>query len=362
VGGIWLQRDNSRMVNCTAKNIGGGGIGFGVQGTAGSADNTLIYNCIVDTCMKRQQAGGGIGGAFGGGIVLRRNSVISCGNGTLLSHAMYVYDIAGANSYIEFNYMYDGANLGITSHGNESNIFFRWTDIHKCGNGIGFQSGYSTAESMDDVTIAFNRVREVGLGTNQTQGYGILLNACPRMTVYGNLVFKPRIGGLSVNQSSSGGADAYANNVKIWNNTFYCNGESTFYVMEVSGANLTAIDVRNNIFYNGTTNSSRYTFSKVNTPDSEVTLSNNLHYRPNSGSSSLISWDGTARTLAYVQGTLNKDAGAISADPQFYNVGGDKYRLKSTSPCKGAGTPVAAVLDFFGNARHATLPSIGCFE
>lgn len=140
-------------------------------------------------------------------------------------------------------------------------------------------------------------------------------------------------------------------NGEIYNNVFYIDGDLSTTVFGGAGT----ADIRNNIFYNTSTNKSTGdTFVQANR-----TYSNNIFY-------------------GYDQVTLPE--GALKVDPKFVDPGKapvssaaggtlhDRdvfagYKLQDDSPAINAGVAVAGApkYDFFGN-RVGVQPDIGAFE
>ncbi|MFC3559284.1 right-handed parallel beta-helix repeat-containing protein [Pedobacter jamesrossensis] len=132
------------------------------------------------------------------------------------------------------------------------------------------------------------------------------------------------------------GQSARYGNIYIVNNTFYNNAKVGFTGEVANFSPNTAdfnITIKNNIFYNKSSNSSRY--SIFHNQASKHNISNNLFFDfkvSNNGANS------------YTQ-TMVSNSASLQIDPQFINAANADFHLKSTSPVINKGvliyTPIS---------------------
>lgn len=142
---------------------------------------------------------------------------------------------------------------------------------------------------------------------------------------------------------------------EIYNNVFYIGGDNSTKIHNPTFYYGTA-NIRNNIFYNVSTNKA----TEANVPYNKHTYENNIFYgyddrmtvpEGNLSADPLFENAGTAPTDVLADGKLH--------DRSVY----DGYKLKANSPAINAGVWVegAPKYDFFGN-RIGVQPDIGAFE
>lgn len=176
---------------------------------------------------------------------------------------------------------------------------------------------------------------------------------------YNNVVVNSRSSGVTFQSVGNG----KFTNVYVVNNTFYNSGQSGFsgdvgnYSKNAGNSNLV---IRNNIFFNKSAN---YRFSIWHDLAGPHVIGNNLYFDFKPSSNGINSFN-----------AANLTAADVLADPQFTNVAGNDFTLKSTSPAinKGMvetlpgattgtlGTPLFTT-DFNGKARGGSW-DIGAFE
>ena len=216
---------------------------------------------------------------------------------------------------------------------------------------------YVDAGSREEYNIRVHGNRLVNTGGLSVAGE--LGGEARDIYFYNNLVVNSRSSGVTFQSIGNG---KYTN-VYIVNNTFYNNAQSGFagdignYSKNTGNSNLV---IRNNIFFNKTAN---YRFSIWHDLADSHVIGNNLYFDFKTSNNGANSFNAAKLTVADVQ-----------ADPQFTNVAGNDFTLKSTSPAinKGvivtrpgtttgtAGTPLFTT-DFTGKAR-GTSWDMGAFE
>jgi hypothetical protein len=129
----------------------------------------------------------------------------------------------------------------------------------------------------------------------------------------------------------------------------------------VSSTAATGLDVRNNIFANSISSTAAgvASYAEYLSAASVLAISNNNDYFV-SGANGVLAYIGSNQfTLATLQAASTKDANSVSIDPLFVS---NTNLLPTATSLSAAGTPVSVTLDYAGNLRPATAPSIGAYQ
>ena len=161
-------------------------------------------------------------------------------------------------------------------------------------------------------------------------------------------------------------------------NTVYLGGSNVIgsaatYAFTSAGIVTTRV-YQNNIFQNARSNAGggtgkHYAIKLISTTN--LTINNNLYFANGTGGV-LANFNGTDKTdITAWRTTTSQDANSMSVAPVFLNATGDATAVNlhlttgSGNNCsiKGAGTPILGTpVDYDGNTRDATYPSIGADE
>lgn len=358
ITGISDSTFNWKVINSESYNLSNHGILLGTSGSPVSADNVLVENNFIHDSCKTNFAGGGIdGGSTSGSFKVLHNTIYDNGNG-LLSHNIYIG--SGTNVEIAYNNVYRTSatygNSGLVLHGVASH--YRVHHNHFDGNdtGLAANDGYASAESFDDMQYYSNIISN---SASQSVEF-----ACNTNSSFFNNIVYGNVGAFSIiSKRNSGGGDATTANFEVAFNTFSNNGP-----VNLIGAELTGIHIRNNIFSNSDP-SKRILMKYTAVPDAQLTIDRNLVFTANA--TGPFYWNSDAVGTNYVNGTgagslfqfngLNSNA--VITDPLFTNSGSFDFTLQTSSPAKGMGAPVAGITsDFKGASRSLTLPTMGAFE
>jgi len=227
----------------------------------------------------------------------------------------------GSNWKFQYNWMHHPSRVVLYTMNEATNILIEYTLLERSGtNGSSSQhSEIWSARDTHDVTFRYNYVRDY-----RSTG-GIIMGRAKNWNLYGNIFqwtvdFGPTSNNGAIGSWSSD-STYYANNVKIYNNTFVglrSGGAGRIFPIAVS---LSGIVAQNNLWYD----------SPATAFGGGVSHSNNWFKNSNEGSIS----------------ETGKQVG--SGDP-FVNYAGKDFRLKVATV---AGTSLSAPfnLDIIGIAR-----------
>lgn len=226
-------------------------------------------------------------------------------------------------------------------------------------------------------TISRNKVNNIQyISTGGYGGWGIYVNTgntASNLAINNNLVYI--MGGdgyTSMSNSSPVGMyiDGSTGGMNIYHNSVYMSGNLTY-----SGATLTSaiyfgsstivsVDLRNNIFQNSmvnTVNTSAKNYAIYSTPANTAFTQINYNDYYVTGTQGVLGYLGADQgTLALWQTATGKDGNSMYTDPLFNST--SDLRPALTSPVIGTGTPVGITIDFDGNPRSGSNPSIGGYE
>jgi hypothetical protein len=222
----------------------------------------------------------------------------------------------------------------------------------------GVQIYGSTSADINNVLIQNNYIHDCGHANIY------LINRITNLRIFYNLLVNGGTlgsGDYLGNLSGNGDGAAYAVvSPKIYNNVFYqspCNVVNRNNVRISSYLYLEAADFKNNIFYNGNTNSMSRTYGSDHAHKIPPTLNYNCHYSANSGN--LLSVEGVVSTWAGRPTGI--ETSGKNSNPLFAAAG--DFKLQSGSPCIEAGTNVGLTRDYAGNqVPQGSAPEIGAYE
>lgn len=362
VGSFGSGSADNQVVNCTLYNCFGNGFTLG-NSTPNNSDRTQIINNIVhDTCLWGG-AGSGIDGGWGTGIKIQHNTCYDNGRGVTFSHNIYVDDLDNADiSYNKCYYTANYGSFGVVCHGVASNVNIHHNYILNSGNGISVADGnYGTTESFTGFNVYSNWI--VNAGTWGNSGLVFQIGSNVNCNWYDNVAYGC-LGEIDIVDKLHAGAVTNTSNLKFYQNTIDSSANINADSLFISGASITGLDIRNNIFY--TSRSDLGIVQKGGVPNNQVAFAYNDCYAPNRASP--FDWDSVAYSLASLQaqafgglsGTGNIGNNCISTNPTFTAVGSD-YTLQGSSPAKGTGLAgLGITTDFAGNS-FTNPPNMGAY-
>ena len=375
--GVWFCGEatnggaNWEVVNCDVINTTHNGILAGYNQMAGTSNNFTVKNTTVHDCCRAASNGAGIDGGGSGTAIglpsgqaslIESNTVYDCGIASYnTNHNIYLGNIYDTTIRLNWSYMTQNrGNHALVIHGNCGNVLIEKNLMEGCGNGLGINPGYGSAETLNGFTVRQNINRRHGRWAGQGQGYAALIAGVTNSSFYNNLWYGNCFG---FNLTLGGGSDSSTSNVTISHETF-CNNttgvkptgnEAQVYIVgAVSG-----VVLQNSIIAN--TGTSHYLLWVDTAALAGLTLRNCLLYSPNY-SGNVIHWGALDYTLSAWMTAFGNALGCVVGDPLFVDAANDDFRLQAGSPAKLAGYNSGITTDFDGNARHATTPSIGAYE
>lgn len=353
---------DNQIINCTVYNAFGNGITLG-NSVANSSDRTQIMNTFVHDCCLWGGAGSGIDGGWGTGIKIQHNTCFDNGRGVTFSHNIYLDDLD--NFDVSYNYCYYTANygsFGIVHHGVCSNGNVHHNYLYKCGNGLSVADGnYGTTESFTGFNVYSNLIVQAGIWGNSGLVFQIGSNV--NCNWYDNVAWGC-LGEVDILDKLHSVAVTNTSNLKFYQNTIDSSANINADSLFISGANITGLDIRNNVFI--TTRSDLGLVSKTGVPNNQVGFAYNACYAPNRASP--FDWDSVAYSLASLQaqafgglsGTGNIGSNCISTNPAVVALNSD-YHLQAGSPAKGAGVTGLGISTDFEGTSFASPPSMGAY-
>jgi parallel beta-helix repeat protein len=323
----WVISDNTITQN------GGSGIRSQNNSNVLISGNTVSYVGINDASDTTEIAGIFLATSTGGTI--SRNIVSYTGRAGIL-----VYGEGSDNVIVEHNTVHDaGQNGAIDGHaygiqlfgpetGDQNGGIVRYNYVYDCGHAN---------------LYIINRV------TNAQVYYNILVNG-------GSWGSGDYLGNISFNGDSK---DATA--LAIYNNILYqpaCNHVNRANIRMPPQMTMEGALIKNNVFYNGNTNFTGFTFHGDSTHAVPPTLNNNLHYVPGH-SGNILRVEATSST--WVKRAVGIETNGINADPFFASTVIPDFHILPSSPCRNAGAGVGLSQDYEGNSIWE-LPDIGAYE
>jgi len=298
---------------------------------------TVLHNQVYgNTALK----GGGV--SFGTGYSEFMDNEVYSNTATVLGGGVFFY---GGSTVIENNRVY-GNRVTAVDYDEGGGGFYIATDIWSTGDQITVRRNLIYANSAADP------------GGDRARGGGI--HAILRYPGTGEIVLEGNR--VYSNSSTFRGGGIYVNldtdkvaTISVRNNLVYGNvadddgGGIACWVRQPAGR----VEVEHNTIYgNGATNG-----GGLHQQDRAPILRNNAIIS-NTGGGAMAGDGAPDATCDYcdIYGNVGGDSGggsgAISADPQFVDVGAANFRLRSGSPCIEAAHPVSyTAYDFDGYAR-----------
>jgi len=223
--------------------------------------------------------------------------------------------------------------------------------------GIAVDTGYGEAELFRNVTIAGNRVINVG-------NVAIGLNACENCVIENNVVVHEQdfnTTAIAVPNRARGDDDLPMTGVTIRNNSVFIGAASGGRGVALGGEGADHLLVSNAVHYAGT--SGGWSCFRLDLALSAyAAVDHNLCFFPGAGGGEWIEGQGD---LGAWQASSSLDGSSAVADPAFASVSGPSYDLSAStaaSPMVDAGHPIlSASLDITGAQRDAN-PDVGAYE
>ncbi|MBD3246338.1 MAG: hypothetical protein GF333_04940 [Candidatus Omnitrophica bacterium] len=225
---------------------------------------------------------------------------------------------------------------GVFLENGANNNTIEGNNIYNIGTSSG-ASGVYVYDNCDDNSILGNEID----GDNN----GIYMRYADGAVVANNLITGVNNYGIYLFRGDD--AEVHYNSVSI---------DQDYCFRKYQGSNH---DIKNNIFYNYSTNTGHYCMRFDGDVGSyPFTSDYNDIYAPNGAN--VAYYGGVRATLSDWQGASGQDANSISQNPQFVAV--DDLHIEDVSPCQNSGTALAGyTADFEGDAR-GTPPDIGADE
>lgn len=388
-GGICLYNANHiRVSGCTIRATAGTGIyGGNIQG-AYSDYATIFKNTIRDTGSH------GIRFEFGENATIDSNVISNSGRIDIYASGILL-DRGAENSgnVVTGNSISESADEGIElSDFSNYNLVSGNTVNNNGGNGISVKGNYNVIEhnevysnvislvlgySGSGISVydhsghggplsgQFNTIRYNRVYNNETKrnadpmadGNGIILDFADYNQVYYNIVYGNDGRGILIFEGSN---NSVLNNVVYGNGRNRSNNHTNRERAELSIWGSSHNNrMKNNIAY-GTES---YVFVAAIPPGTYFDIDYNCYYKANSRG--LFNSNGTDfdSLAAWKLAFPIYDSQTIMADPLLKDVSFPDFRLKTTSPCIGGGTPVGLTQDFSGFPLTKNIkPDIGAFQ
>ena len=283
-----------------------------------------------------------------------------------------------------------GLNIGSTLNlANPLNIFSNNIYTLLSTGAGGNVVGLTTANTSVLINIYKNKIYDLNssLATClnaglQITGSGTVLN------VYNNLIGDIRatagsnattdvIRGINITSSSA------LSTINLYYNTVYLSGAgganfttSALFHTYSGTATTAALVSRNNIFYNGCTQSGTgliIAFRRSSSTDLvnyNSASNNNAYYAGTPSANRVIYYDGTTYSTFASFKTLmsSRDQSSFTEDPGFQSVVGAnanflKFATGTAKQCESGGNPIATYTDdYIGTVRSGTFPDVGAWE
>jgi len=301
------------ITHCIITNIAAVGINLA------GGHNLVTYNDVSYT--------NAIYTGWGAGIVT--TPATAADDGTEIAYNT-IHDNGGVGTLGQTHGIYVGvATTNINVHNNIITNSSKGSGIHFKGSGNVYRNYISNSSNQ-------------GIGTGNNETNNVVVN------VYENIVTGNGRGLLE------GGQGAGTLDLRIYNNTFYLNNNTTIDVYTdeikiVDDVNL--LSIKNNIIY---AVAGRYALV-FTTPQTHAVINNNCLYQT---SGNLILYNGSYKTWSYWQG-YGFDTNGINANPLF--ISSSDFHLQSGSPAINAGVDVGLTTDYLGHSIVG-LPDIGAYE
>ena len=261
---------------------------------------------------------------------------------------------------------YAGSCLPLKNH--VVNVIVEYNYIHDPIRGIGM--GISTHPEPGFIGPENAIVRHNIIAGSEHVGIFFQGGGDKSIDIYGNLIMNNKYEGIRLTSSLH---DSLA--VRIYNNTFYHNYEAEWsheLRIESNSADISVLEVRNNIFYAASTT------RLFGDDDGDITVhSNNIYYRPGGGTlvtasgvsytaSDISSWESTALTYDPL---LNDPSNLPSGFTGLYGIDMEPYpgglNITPDSPAKDYGVSLGSAYN--SSINSVTRPSnagwdIGAYE
>ena len=245
------------------------------------------------------------------------------------------------------------------------------TAVHSVSTGFGLSnSGIRISGSISSGSIYNNKISDITKqsvwGCNGMQLDATTTNS--NLSIYNNFIWDVTAGGFNgdgiddngygIAVNGGGGYNIYYNSVDLSLNQPTSSGiTAAFWVSDQVTAAAT-LNVRNNIFSNQQTNSTRYAIYCNGSNSVFANINYNDYY-----STGTLGFLGSARaTLANWQTATGGDLNSVSIDPSFLSAV-DLHLNPATSQLDAGATPIAGITtDIDGAARNVATPDMGADE
>ncbi len=345
-------------------------IGVHIEGSnPGSGDTRQARIVVKGNRFTNNSGFGFLGGCDD--CVVEDNYFENNGSRAVFDHNIYLAGANGApyqNMRVSRNELYrsafiDGKCQGVSFvvHGTYDNLLIEDNYIHEnigaiTGDcwGLAVDTGYSSGESFNKVTIRGNRVENVA-------GMFIGLNACRDCVIENNVVVNEQGGnatGIKAPNRARDGDDQSMSSVTVRNNSIYFGKGSSGEGILMGSEGSNHVVTSNAIHYAG--NGSFDCFDLDLPKGAYKMVDNNLCFTPNvspswvRGVGSLASW--RSRT-GFDQNSDAKDPGFRSVDAPCHLEAGSR-----SSAMVDKGHPTMSSPAGFGGAKGSGAPDVGAYQ
>ncbi len=262
---------------------------------------------------------------------------------------------------------------------NANNIISENTISNVSTTGRSFANGISISGSNTSLTggviIKNNKISSIynpntggygaeGILINNTDGNngGVLIfnNFISDVWAYGKNAFLFSSNGYGITVNKGTGIKIYNNTVYLATNQTVATGMTAAMYVGVDTTVAGSIDLRNNIFVNAQTTSTRYAIYSA-TPDNSIF--SNIDYNNYYSAGTALGYIQLIRTgLSNIQSGFGGNMNSHSILPEFVSAT-DLHLTTSNTALDDLGTPLAEVsTDIDGEVRNTTAPDIGADE
>ncbi|MBS1792678.1 MAG: hypothetical protein JSS81_02420 [Acidobacteria bacterium] len=368
-------------------------------GTGAGATNDTIKNLNVSTGVPTTsgfgiRVGAVTGGADNDSVTIQNNNVTVATVGIFANGTASV-SAGGLDGLVISGNTVDSSAGALQNYGIEVG---NATGAAISGNTVSVQSSAASALAAISLetgfvssTVTGNTItKSLVTNTNGYGGRGITVatgTAASNLTIANNVVYGVNgsnwssfgnsssmgialgtLGGSTTITTTTGGVNLYYNSVSMTGSMGSASTTALTTALYV-GSNVTALDVRDNIFSNTqvatSTTQKNYAIYSAAANTAFTTINYNDYYVSNTfnAASAIPGFIGSDRTnLAGIQTGFGQNVNSLVADPQFNNPASN-LQPQSVAPVIAAGTPIAGVTtDYLGTTRSATTPTMGAYE
>ena len=402
-----LSITNTNSLGASSAVIQISSLGTGLGATNNTIKNLNIANGTADQSNYAICAGGttiGTSGADNDNLTIQNNTITSA------NYGIYAIGTASTTSGGNDNLLVTGNTITINSNytpmaikvGNSLNstVLLNVIDVYNRDNnlaqnfqsntpiGISIEAGFVSSTitrnqilRVESAILSGSGVRGISIGTSSTTSnltvsnnviYGIA-GVNSQSFYNGSFLYSSSIG-IAIGGNPGGDLGNATGGVKLYHNSVnlsgsYSNNLSTNPILTAAlyvGSSVTTLDMRNNVFSNSQTNTAlgatakSYAIYSAAATTGYTTNDYNDYYV--SGTNGVLGFLTSDRTnLAGIQAGFTQNTHSLANDPTFNGVANLKPSLGAT--ILNAGVTISGqTVDFLGNTRNVSNPSMGAYE